>query len=115
MEFKTFTVREEHIKLLKNMNVTWNYTCIGAPTIDTKRPYGSTLVSESMAKIIGMKYSSNENDEIELTETQVDELLELHKEMETVLEILLYNCSIKPGIYVNKGYSNEWDYKNAKN
>jgi len=32
----------------------------------------------------------------------------LHKETETLLEILLYNCSIKPGVYVNKGYSNEW-------
>jgi hypothetical protein len=47
---KTFQVRKKHIALIKGMNLTWNDTCFGAATIDSKRPYGSTLVYESMAR-----------------------------------------------------------------
>lgn len=107
MENVVFEVREEHIKLIKNMWTTWNYQCFGSPTIDPKRPYGRTLVFEDMAKIVGMG-KVDEDGEVQLTDEEINKLSILHKETETVLQILLYNCSIKQGIYVNNGHSNKW-------
>lgn len=107
MEDRKFNVREEHILLLKNMSVTWNDSCFGSPTVDPKRPYGSTSVIEDMAKMLNIG-KVDADGEIQLSEVQEKQLINFHKETETVLEILLYNCSIKPGVYVNKGYSNEW-------
>lgn len=107
MENRKFKVEEVHIQLLKNMRVTWNDSCFGSPTVDPKRPYGSTTVIEDMAKKLNIGIV-DEDGEIQLSDEQEKKLLQFHKETETVLEILLYNCSIKPGIYVNKGYSNEW-------
>lgn len=107
MENRTFEVREDHIKLLRNMSVTWNYSCSGSPTIDPKRPYGESMIFEGMAKLLNM-VEPNEDGEVELTDEQIDSLSKLHEEMQTVLEILLYNCSIQQGTYVNKGYLNEW-------
>ncbi|MEK8217207.1 hypothetical protein [Paenibacillus sp. FSL L8-0463] len=107
MEDRKFKVEEDHIQLLKNMRVTWNDLCFGSPTVDPKRPYGSTTVIEDMAKMLNIGIVDKDG-EIQLTDLQEKKLLNLHKETETVLEILLYNCSIKPGVYVNKGYSNEW-------
>lgn len=107
MEIRIFEVRDEHIKLLKNMGVTWNYSCFGSPTIDPKRPYGDSMVLEGMAKLLSI-VNPNEDGEVELTDEQIDSLSKLHEEMETVLEILLFNCSVQQGIYSNKGYLNEW-------
>ena len=106
MENRTFEVRQEHIKLIKNMCVSWNDSCFGSPTVDSKRPYGTTLVLERMAEILDMELKDEEEDS--LSDSQIECLMKLHKETETVLEILLYNCSLEVGIYINKGYANEW-------
>lgn len=111
----TFEVCEEHIKLLKNMYTSWNYSYFGSPAIDPKRPFGDSLLFESMAKILGIKGEIEDYRDWELSRKQTDELLKLYQEMETVLQILLFNCSIKPGIYENVGYSNEWNLKTGKN
>lgn len=107
MEDRKLKVEEDHIKLLTNMRVTWNDSCFGSPTVNPKRPYGSTTVIEDMAKILNIG-KVDEDGEIQLSDEQEKALLKFHKDTETVLEILLHNLSIKPGVYVNKGYSNEW-------
>lgn len=104
---QNFRVEENHIRLLKGMKLSWNDLCFGAPTVNPKRPYGSSLVIDDMAKILSIG-ELDENGELQLIDDQERELLNLHKEMEKVIEILLYNCSITPGVYVNKGNSNEW-------
>lgn len=106
MENKIFEVNEKHIKLLKNMYVSWNYSCFGAPTVEPKRPYGNTRVYEDMGKILSLG-EIDEDGELHLSDKEVEELSKLHQEMETVLQILLYNCSIEPGVYTNI-YSKEW-------
>lgn len=104
---RKFKVEDKHIQLLKNMKVTWNDLCFGAPTVNPKRPYGSTTVIEDIARMLNIG-KVDEDGEVQLIDEQEKELIKFHKETETVLEILLYNCSIKAGVYVNKGYSNEW-------
>jgi len=36
---KRFELKEEHLKLLRNMNVSWDECEFGAPAIDCKKPY----------------------------------------------------------------------------
>lgn len=107
MRNNRFRVNEKHIKLLKNMYVTWNCSCFGAPTVEPKKPYGNSRVYEDMRKILDLG-KNNEDGELNLSDKEVEELSELHHEMEIVLQILLYNCSIEPGVYINPGYSNKW-------
>jgi len=41
---KTFVLTENHIKLLRKAYVTWEDGDFGAPSIDTRRPYGNSSV-----------------------------------------------------------------------
>ena len=51
-------MKEEHLKLLKEMYVGWNECEFGAPEIDPKRPYGDSDVYEDMNKILGLPMKS---------------------------------------------------------
>ena len=95
---KTFTVKDEHIKLLKAARVRWEDCEFGAPAIDCKRPYGNSDVYGDMAEILGVP------DEPE----SYPELLKLHQELEIVLQILIDNLSIEVGTYKqNDRYSDD--------
>ena len=50
---KLFELTEEHIKLLRQMCVSWDDCEFGAPAIDCKRPYGNSDVYSDIAKILG--------------------------------------------------------------
>lgn len=41
---KTFTLTEDHIKLMSRAYISWNDGECGAPGVDTKRPYGNSSV-----------------------------------------------------------------------
>lgn len=96
-----FEVTENHIKLLKRMIVQWNDVEFGAPTIDPKRPYGNSDVINDIRKITKLK----------VKEFSDDDLVVLHAQMETVLQIAICNLSINPGTYVCKNY---FDWKPLK-
>lgn len=101
---KIFKVKPEHIKLLKQMYVSWNNCEYGAPTVDPKRPYGNSSVTQDIHKILT-------DSEGEPTEKQENKYNSLHQEMEVVLQILLCNLRIKPGTYEAEEYSREWKRK----
>jgi hypothetical protein len=95
-----FVVTDDHIRLLREMYVSW-YDCeFGAPTVDPKRPYGNSDVIEDMREVL------------ERLEADEDELRELHLSMKLALQILLVNAStgIQPGEYRSECYSSEWRY-----
>lgn len=103
---KHFTVLPAHLKLLNYAYVSWNGVEHGAPSIDPKRPYGDSDVYESMAKILGLVYDKEadepfNNDEIKMMDT-------LHKETQTVLQIVLAHGEMVPGNYVAADYSSDW-------
>jgi hypothetical protein len=85
-------ITESHIKLLKNMIVSWNGVEFGAPTIDPKRPYGNGDVVEDILRILGIPYDG-ENEALENFARQ------LHDEMENALQIFLLHGEMKPGVY----------------
>lgn len=104
-----FEVKEEHIKLLKNMYTSWNNGMTGAPTIDPKRPYGNKDIYKDMIKILDIDYIFGSEEINCLFDTELqDKLDDLHIETETALQILLSNLSIETGKYQRINYSNQW-------
>jgi hypothetical protein len=92
----SFTVTEEHIKLLYGAVVSWDGSCFGAPGIYSKKPYGNSDVYADMAKILDIEGLKGE-----FWDEDIARMEKLHKELEKVLEILLHNTEvgITPGLY----------------
>lgn len=95
-----FDLTEEHLKLLKNVNIIWDDCEFGAPTIDSKRPYGNSSVLSDMRKILGMKEKTCPHcgEAIE-SDGKNDYLIELHKELVMALEIILQTQQFQTGTY----------------
>ena len=113
MERITFTITEEHVKLLLRANVGWEDCEFGAPSIDCKRPYGNSDVYGDIAEILGFKRKEDE----EFSDKKCKIMDELHKEMETVLQILLRNAKkgVKAGQkYEADRYSRNWSLVKEK-
>lgn len=108
-----FLVRQEHIKLLRNMYVSWNDSCgYGAPMIDPKRPYGNSYWFWDVAVILGMRVSDESEDDKPLTQDEIKTIKKLHRELETVLQIFLVTGEMKPGKYIADEYDNNWELEN---
>ena len=120
-----FEIKEEHLKLLKEMSVDWNDCEFGAPEIDPKRPYGNSDGVDDVARIIGFKKSKDtvvfDRDEAkaygikdyiedaEWTKESYEHLNNIHKEMQIVLQIVLSTLSFDKGRYIREDiYTSEW-------
>ena len=120
-----FEVKKEHLTLLKRMCVGWQNCEFGAPEIDPKRPYGNSGVIGDMIEIFGKEvkrgifkvdvcgkeyYVTPDEDSEDMEE--LEKILNtLHKETETVLQIVLQTGMFKEGKYRLKDkYSNNWEY-----
>ena len=100
---RRFEITENHLKLLKRANVSWEHCEFGAPSIDCKRPYGNSNVYSDIAHIIGIELKSND-----WTDEQVNGMNEIHKETQIVLEIILATGLMQPGIYENEKNTSKW-------
>jgi hypothetical protein len=100
-------ITKEHLTLLRNATVTWNSLENGAPTIDPKRPYGDKYVEESIAEILGW-VDPHRDRYTPLSEAMQLRASEIHKEMETVLAVVLYHVgmAITPGLYRQESETN---------
>ena len=92
---KRFTLTEEHLLLLENCFINWQDDETGAPEINPKRPYGSTRVACDIHKLL----TNEDKADDEMSDIEVDRCLELHRETDTALEIVLQTRSFKPGEY----------------
>jgi len=129
MDKQTFTLKSEHIKLLSRTCVGWDDCEFGAPEIDPKRPYGNSDVYQDMLEILGLKELRSGVFEFKLfgkkwllkgedkyniylegadEEDLIEKLNELHKELETALQIVLSTRSFKPGVYEAEEYTDDW-------
>jgi len=108
---KGFILRDQHIKLLSNMNVSWWDAEFGAPCIDPKRPYGNSAVLKDMVEILDIGGKSCPHCGELLEERDEERLLNLHKEMEIALQIVLSTKSFKPGTYIADEYNRNWKLK----
>lgn len=107
-----FKVTEQHIELLKNIYISWNATETGAPTVDPKNPYGNSNVAYDVIEAIGedIEYRDEEIQE-EMSESQWDKAMELHRDMETVLQIAVRHNGVQVGTYTKGEYGVDWQLK----
>jgi hypothetical protein len=103
---KLFQLTEDHIKLLSRMYVDWDNGAYDGASINIKRPYGNSSVAYDVYEIIHSKeWDYGENDE-EMPEEIYEQMLELHLETRTALQIVLCTKSFEPGLYELKSL---WD------
>jgi len=116
-KIKTFTIREEHLKLVSNLKLKWDFSNIEAPAFDSKKPYGSNDLYRKMIKILDWKVEAVVNNEAfdyfsendELPKALKDKLYDLHRELETVIEICIRRLSFETGTYQTEQYSSDWN------
>lgn len=97
----------DHIKLLQRMYVGWEDCEYGAPAIDCKRPYGNSDVPGDIAEILGWRYDPE--DDMFDYDGMHDAARKIHEEMQTVLQILVKNLCVNPGVYERKSpYGVDW-------
>lgn len=101
---RKFTLKPEHLLLIKNMYVGWQNCEFGAPEIDPKRPYGNSDVEGDIAEILGLELFEDAGGEKHLSEEQSKYINDLHRDTQTVLQIILRNCEIKCGEYETDKY-----------
>lgn len=99
---KTFELRPEHIKLLQGMYFDYrdDYET-GAPGADQKRPYGNSYVAGDVAEILGIEIPDDDGDGRSERDDIEEEMLELHRETGTALQVILSAQSFEPGKYRN--------------
>lgn len=116
-ETKKFTITEDHLRLLKGLEVGWDTTEFGAPSFNVKRPFGNSDVYKDMIKALGWEvkitvnnvpYDDFDNDEYELSEELENTLFNLYRQLDTVLEICLRTLSFEPGTYEYDMYKDNW-------
>jgi hypothetical protein len=98
----TFTLTEQHLKLLNHAYIRWDDCETGAPAIDCKRPYGNSYVEGDVMEILygaeAVKDWTNDGED-ELPDDKLAEAMQLHAETETALQIVLCTMSFVPGNY----------------
>lgn len=101
MQYRLFTVTENHLKLLRRFCVGWQDCETGAPEIDPKRPYGNSRVEEDIHEILT-------GEQRELSTEERDKYFDLHRETETALQIVLSTGQFKSGEYKCEQYCFHW-------
>ena len=114
MKTRTFTLTEQHLKLLRRFCVRWQDCETGAPEIDPKRPYGNSAVMDDICEILtGETIGCTDSKREELTDEEAERYEVLHRETETALQIVLATGQFKTGKYECEAYSIEWKRINA--
>jgi hypothetical protein len=101
---KRFTLKPEHLALLRRAYVGWDDCEFGAPAIDCKRPYGNSSVYSDICEILEIPYDEDEG----IDDATKDRLRELHEETRIALQIMIAHPAIEPGEYVASGYGADW-------
>lgn len=105
----TFTITEEHLKLLSHMYVGWQDCEYGAPEIDPKRPYGNSFVEADIGEILEEEPEGNDGYEPVYSGCQRERFATLHMETQTALQICLKHLKFETGTYRRiDRYSDDW-------
>ena len=108
MDKREFILKEEHVTLLQRAYIGWQDCETGAPEINPKRPYGNSDVPSDVAEILGEEIKKDADD-YGMDEDQRARLMELHRETQHALQIILSTKSFRPGKYVNRSkWGTDW-------
>jgi len=109
MSINKFTLTEDHIKLLKQLNITEHNNI---PIIDANRLFGNQdmyedvdLILNGKTKEVGPDDTWEEDGYSEEQRTEWDKLI---SELPTALDIILNLSTFEPGDYVTRSYERNW-------
>lgn len=106
---REFTLTAEHVTLLRHAVVSWEDCEFGAPAIDCKRPYGNSDVIGDMVELLEVEGHRDQWGEDMISDADTFHLIELHRELETALQIVLGCGTFHPGRYVrSETWRNDW-------
>jgi hypothetical protein len=101
-----FTVTDEHLQLLRHAYVWWEEgEFLGAPSIDSKRPYGNSNIYRDIAEILDVPDSEWADEELNPSPDAEWRFLRLHVETAIALQIALATGEFRTGRYVR---DDEW-------
>jgi hypothetical protein len=119
-----FELKDDHIKLLKHLRWSMVSDQLVSRGDDTEEygdsPFGGDDLLEDMCIILNGKPDNfNPIDDETLVSTLSEgdkiDMLTLHSELPTALDIILYTGSFEPGPYKRKWYDRNWIKDNKKN
>lgn len=106
---RKFVVTEDHLRLVRAMWIDWSDVEYGAPCVDPKRPYGNSDVEGDVAELLGWTVDGEDG----LTHGQREIAAQLHRDTQTVLQILVTLGACKPGTYVLREQYNDTTWERA--
>lgn len=96
-----FTMKPEHVALLRNAKVQWNAQGHGAPQINPDRPYGSTAFFSSIARCVEHEGDTDDT-------SQREEFSQLHAETAVALQVILKTGKFKATTYRADKFTQDW-------
>ena len=110
-----FELKEEHVKLLKNLRwgLLENKFVVSTEDItEDPAPFGTDTVYEGIDLVLNGKPKEfdpmNTNEAPTYTTEQINEWDKLISELPTALDIILFNGHFELGLYKTKFHSREW-------
>ena len=110
-----FTITDDHLRLLRRANVSWDETEFGAPEIDCKRPYGNSDVLGDIAEILEIPDSEWADEDMDPLPDYGQRFLRLHVETAVALQIALSTGEFRTGRYTREDGSHGWKRDEAQN
>lgn len=112
----SFTITEDHLKLLPHLYIGWQNCEFGAPEVDPKRPYGNSFVYGDIAEILGIKAKETDFEEdydgSDFEDDDIRRMEDLHAGLEIVLQIICSTATVQAGSYVKRpkrGMPDAWE------
>jgi hypothetical protein len=110
-----FTITDDHLRLLRRANVSWDETEFGAPEIDCKRPYGNCDVLRDIAEILEIPDSEWVGEDMDPLPGYEQRFLRLHVETAVALQIALSTGEFRTGRYMREDRNHAWKRDEAQN
>ena len=88
----SFTVTDDHLKLLRAAYVGWDDGEYGAPAIDCKRPYGNSSGDADVARILGVEMSPDDDE-------TAAKMRAIHEGTMMALQIVLVTGEFRTGTF----------------
>lgn len=109
------TITEDHLILIRNLNITWNNSQSGAPSIDEFDPFDldkplirSLMILLKDQPCMQQIKKDNNKEWEELDDLDCYELESIYKDLDTALKILTTNLSIQEGAYEYNSNEKKW-------
>lgn len=102
MTKETFHLKQDHLRLLENINICWNNEEYGAPKVDNDQPL-SDSISESLDSEL-LNYLNIDDSH----KKDVDYAKQIYNELDTAMQIVLSNKTFDTGVFEKDEYSRNW-------